>query len=124
MRNIGLTLTKFLGRRKAVSVATTTKFQIPVLQYFTYRINATLIFSSYYPFIYIFTYSVMLKAEVMIPRLVGKYCIDCRCSALREEKVRYTPNVTVQDHHLRPQQSAPSLSESEAEGSERDMGQK
>jgi len=74
--------------------------------------------------IYLFTYSVMLKAETMIPRVVGKYGIDYRCSALREEKIRYTPNVTVQDHHLRPQQAAPSLSEAEAEGSECDMGQK
>lgn len=66
----------------------------------------------------------MLKAETIIPRVVGKYCINYRCSALREEKIRYTPNVTVQDHHLRPQQSAPSLTEAKAEGSEYDMGQK
>ena len=66
----------------------------------------------------------MLKAETMVPRVVGKYCIDYRCSALRKEKIRYTPNVAVQDHHLRPQQSAPSRSEAEAEGSESDMWQK
>ena len=66
----------------------------------------------------------MLKAETMILHVVGKYCIDYRCSALWEEKIRYTPNVTVQDHHLRPQQSAPSLSEAETEASEYDMGQK
>jgi hypothetical protein len=57
----------------------------------------------------------LTRGQVLV---VGKYCINYRCSALREEKIRYTPNVTVQDHHLRPQQSAPSLTEAKAEGSE------